>query len=116
MKTAPLHMKIISMIGLLCGINWIFMALTNNNKPILLILGIIMSVSNIGLFLSLSFAKIASITLSIIIFSLYIFLIYLYIKSNYYYSWGVALVSLSPALLWSILIVISCCKKPQTSR
>ena len=106
MGNVPLGEKLISLLGFLCGIEWILIGLTISFKPILLILGMIILITSIGLFFSWNMAKIAAVFLSYIFILIYFYLIYLYIRGSFHYSWGVALVGYFPVFLWSFLIII----------
>lgn len=108
MKKIPLSIKFISAIGLLSGVDWLLTSINVNYRLLPLLSGIAIIILSIGLLFLWNIVRIISIIFSILFTFFYGYLLFFYIKSNYHYSWGIALTWYFPVLLWSLLIIIFC--------
>ncbi len=99
-----LYIRIISLLGIICGI---YNITTGVNLGLSFsILGIIVTVLSIGLFSLWNIVRIIISIFSILFILFYFYLLAAWIRSGFHFFWGVGLLVYLPTFLWSILSII----------
>ena len=107
----PLSIKLISLLGIICGVGAIgagVVFIGDTFGQTFLLLGIVVFILSIGLFKLRSLARSIATIFSFFLIAFYSYLIFVYLKSGFHYGWGVGLVTYFPIFVWSLLSIIFC--------